>query len=113
MLCRVGGWCAFLYVCSFTCSLAAPLPRAELHVRTLQHLTSYASPVGTPFSATVISPYLNDGEVVMPSGATLNGRVRRARSVGRGIFRGRASPWVEVYKYEVPDCRRVVTATRP
>lgn len=60
-----------------------------LHVRIDQPLNTESDPVGTPFSATVSSPVLRNGEVVVPQGAVCRGRVVESKSSPK--LKGRAA----------------------
>ena len=55
------------------------------HVRLDAPLTSYASPAGTTFTATVISPLEIDGQLILPQGSVVLGSVKRASAVGFGL----------------------------
>ena len=78
----------------------------EIEVRLESHLTSYATAAGSEFSAIVISPLESDGEVLMPPGTRIWGRVRKASAVGVGIRRERAGLDLEFREYELADGRR-------
>lgn len=86
--------------------LAVALGTPSLKIRLETHLTSYASHRGAPFTATVIAPYEWDGRVRIPAGSTLYGHVSRARSVGLGWGRERASLQLAFDEYRLPDGRR-------
>ena len=60
-------------------------------VRLDDPLTSYGSPVGTSFTATVISPLEVKGQIVIPQGSLVHGTVKRASAVGFGLGHERAS----------------------
>lgn len=78
----------------------------EIEIRLESHLTSYATKAGTEFSAIVISPLESDGEVLMPPGTRIWGRVRKASAVGVGLRRERAGLELEFREYELVDGRR-------
>ncbi|MBL0160652.1 MAG: LssY C-terminal domain-containing protein [Bryobacterales bacterium] len=78
----------------------------EVEVRLESHLTSYATKAGTEFSAIVISPLESYGEVLMPPGTRIWGRVQKASAIGYGIRRERASLDLEFREYELADGRR-------
>lgn len=77
-----------------------------LHVRLENPLTSYSSPQGTPFRATVVSSFESNGRVVIPSGSILTGTVRRALRVGLGLRRERARLELSFDNYQLADGRR-------
>lgn len=77
----------------------------SLQVRLETHLTSHASRPGDSFAATVIAPYRFNGEIRIPAGAIVYGRVREARTVGVGLGRERASLLLAFDRYELPDGR--------
>ncbi len=78
----------------------------EIEIRLEAHLTSYATKVGTEFSSVVISPLESYGDVLMPPGTRIWGRVRKASAVGIGIRRERANLELEFFEYELLDGRR-------
>jgi LssY C-terminus len=78
----------------------------EIEIRLESHLTSYATKAGTEFSAVVTSPLESDGDVLMPPGTRIWGRVRRASAIGVGLRRERANLDLEFFEYELTDGRR-------
>ena len=58
-------------------------------VRLDSQLSSF-TPAGTVFGATVISPLIVDGRVMIPSHSIVHGTVRKAAPVGLGVRRERA-----------------------
>jgi hypothetical protein len=73
------------------------------HVRLDASLTSYGSPAGTVFTATVISPLEIDGESIIPQGSVILGTVRRASAVGYGLRHERATLELAFHEYELAD----------
>jgi hypothetical protein len=59
-----------------------------LHVRLDQPLDTKRDPVGTPFAASVSSPIMHNGAVVVPQGAICRGRVVQSKPSGK--LKGRA-----------------------
>ena len=64
-------------------------------------LTSYSSPAGTAFTATVISPLEIDGQSIIPQGSLVRGSVRRASAVGFGLRHERAALELAFYEYQL------------
>src|SRR3954447_1589472 len=62
-----------------------------VHLRLLSPVASYSSRAGTPVRAVVIAPVEARGEIVIPAGAKVQGRVVSAKRVGLGIVRERAA----------------------
>lgn len=63
-----------------------PLPEGTLlHIRLTTAVGSYASTPGSIVQAVLIAPVKLDGEVVLPAGSTLAGRVRSVTRVGLGL----------------------------
>jgi len=76
------------------------------HVRLDAPLTSYASPAGTTFTATVISPLEIDGQLVLPQGSVVLGSVKRASAVGFGLVHERATLELSFHEYELAGGER-------
>ena len=83
--------------------LAADDAPLTFHVRLDTPLTSYASPAGTPFTATVISPLETRGQLILPPGTVIHGTVRRASAVGLGLIHERAILELDFHEYELTD----------
>lgn len=78
----------------------------RVEIRLLSHVTSDASPVGTPVRAVVVQP---DGSI--PVGAIVYGKVSRASRVRLGVFRERALLRLDFHDLELPGGqRRAITA---
>ncbi len=82
-----------------------PVVRPELQVRLINHLTSYSSPVGTPFRCVVIRAFHAHG-VVIPRGSYVFGTVRKEQAVGLGVRHERASLELSFDQYETPNGER-------
>jgi hypothetical protein len=76
------------------------------HLRLDTPLTSYATPSGSAFTATVISPLEVDGQVIIPLGSLVRGTVRRASAVGFGLVHERATLELSFHEYELADGNR-------
>jgi hypothetical protein len=70
-------------------------------VRLESQLSSF-TPAGTAFDATVISPLIVDGQVMIPSHSIVHGTVRKAAPVGLGVRRERAVIELEFHDYQLP-----------
>ena len=77
-----------------------------LQVRLDTPLTSYDSPAGTAFTATVISPLETGGRLVIPQGSLVYGTVTRASAVGFGLIHERAKLELAFHQYELADGKR-------
>ena len=69
-------------------------------------LTSYGSPAGTAFTATVISPLEIDGQLIILQGSVVRGIVRRASAVGFGLRHETATLELAFHEYELADGTR-------
>ena len=83
-------------------ALAATSP-PTFQIRLDAALTSYSSPAGTAFTATVISPLEIAGESIIPQGSLLHGTVRRVSAVGYGLRHERATLELAFHEYELAD----------
>jgi hypothetical protein len=70
-------------------------------VRLESQLSSF-TPAGTVFEATVISPLMVDGQVVIPDHSVVHGTVRKTSTVGMGVRRERAVMELEFHGYQLP-----------
>jgi len=84
-------------------ALAADTIPPAFQVRLDAPLTSYGSPAGTVFTATVISPLEIDGQSIIPQGSVVRGTVRRASAVGYGLRHERATLELAFHEYELGD----------
>jgi LssY C-terminus len=84
-------------------TLAAEKIPPTFQVRLDAPLTSYGSPAGTAFTATVISPLEIDGQSIIPQGSVVSGTVRRAAAVGLGLRHERATLELAFHEYELAD----------
>lgn len=64
-------------------------------------LSSYGSPAGTAFTATVISPLEVDGQSIIPLGSLVRGSVGKASAVGLGLVHERAALELIFRDYEL------------
>lgn len=77
---------------------------STLEVRLTTHLTSY-SPAGSAFRCIVIRPLESNGQILIPRGSIVTGSVRRAKAVGLGIVRERATIDLSFAEYRTPEGR--------
>lgn len=91
---------------SLAAAWAFPGSGPPLHVRLATSLTSYDSAAGSEFRAVVIAPYVHHRRVLIPQGAVIVGTVKKARNIGLGFFRERASLDLTFHQYELPDGRK-------
>jgi LssY C-terminus len=82
-------------------TLAADKVPSTFQVRLDAPLTSYSSPAGTVFTATVISPLEMNGELIIPQGSLVRGTVKRASAVGYGLVHERATLELAFQEYEL------------
>jgi hypothetical protein len=94
-----------LFVLLASAAWCGPVDPQDMDIRLRTPLTSYASPPGSEFRAVVIAPLASGGEQIIPSRSIVSGKVRRARRVGLGLVRERASLELEFTSYELPDGR--------
>ena len=92
-----------LWSASGMLALAAEHIPPAFQVRLDVPLTSYNSPAGTAFTATVISPLVIDGQSIIPQGSVVRGTVRRASAVGYGLRHERAALELAFSEYQLPD----------
>jgi hypothetical protein len=84
-------------------AFCSPAEQPNLEVRLQTHLTSYASPRGSPFRCIVIRPLEINGRVIIPERSIVYGTVSRELSVGLGFRRERAGLELSFTGYETPD----------
>jgi hypothetical protein len=77
----------------------------RLSVRLLQELSSRTSHEGTTVKAASITPIVVNGEILVPSGATLEGKVVQADAVGWGFKHETASLTIDWNRATLPDGR--------
>jgi len=83
---------------------AETLPSGSgLEVRLLRPVGSRISHAGDRLEAVVIAPALQDGQVLVPPGATLSGRVQSVGRLGLGLRRARATMEFQFDSLRLPD----------
>ena len=91
---------------SLVASNAPPAPaHGNLEIRLQTHLTSYSSRAGTRFQSVVIRSFEVNGQVVIPMDSVVSGHVVKAKSVGMGFWRDRASLTLAFDEYTAPNGR--------
>ena len=75
----------------------------RLVVRLLQPLSSSTAKNDMPVAAVLISPALVDGKLLIPSGATLKGKVTKAQPVGMAVVHETAALSVEFNQLHLPN----------
>src|SRR6185312_3682601 len=93
-------------------ALAADSNPSTFHIRLDTSLTSYDSPAGTAFSATVISPLEAGDQLIIPQGSLIHGTVTRASAVGLGLIHERATLELAFREYELADGKRYPLGAR-
>lgn len=92
-------------------TIAVPVG-CKLQVRMQTPVASWSSSVDTPISAVLIAPVLVNGQVALPVGCILSGRVRSVARVGLGIRRERASLDLEFARISFPGGQVSALAAR-
>ena len=105
-----GTWTA-LFACGMLALAGDNIP-PTFQVRLDTPLTSYDSPAGTPFTATVISPLEAGGRLIIPQGSLIHGTVRRVSAVGYGLVHERAKLELAFHEYELADGQRFPLGAR-
>jgi hypothetical protein len=82
----------------------ASAPSFEVRLET--PLTSYASTMGAEVTALAVTPLEIGGQIVIPQGSRVRGRVRQAKAVGYGFIHERAMLDIEFCEYELSDGTR-------
>jgi hypothetical protein len=93
-------------------ALGADSNPSTFHIRLDTSLTSYDSPAGTAFSATVISPLEAGDQLIIPQGSLIHGTVTRASAVGLGLIHERATLELAFREYELADGKRYPLGAR-
>ncbi len=75
----------------------------RLEIRLTSTVGSYASKAGSPVSAVLIAPVRVGGELLLPAGSMLTGKVRSVRRVGYGIVHETATLALEFTEIILPD----------
>jgi hypothetical protein len=91
---------------SGTLTLAESNAPPTFQIRLDAPLTSYGSPAGTAITATVISPLEIGGQLIIPQGSLVRGKVFRASAVGYGLVHERATLELSFDEYELADGSR-------
>jgi hypothetical protein len=84
----------------------------RLEIRLTSTVGTYASKVGSPVSAVLIAPVRIGGELLLPAGSILTGKVKAVRRVGFGILHETASLSLEFNELVLPDDETIPLAAR-
>jgi len=83
--------------------VAGSASQPKLEVRLETHLTSYSSRPGSPFHCVVICPFEVSGQILIPQGSIVYGKVRQALPVRLGLIHERAGLELTFSEYTTPD----------
>ena len=84
----------------------------RLEIRLTSTVGSYASKAGSPVSAVLIAPVRVGGELLLPAGSILTGKVKSVRRVGLGILHETAGLSIEFYEIILPDDETLPVSAR-
>jgi hypothetical protein len=84
----------------------------QLSVRLNTTMGSFASKPGQPLSGIVIAPVMQDGQVLIPAGATVSGKVKSVTRVGFGVFHERAALSLEFNRLTLPGAEPIPLTAR-
>jgi hypothetical protein len=84
----------------------------RLEIRLTSTVGSYASRPGSPVSAVLIAPVHVGGELLLPAGSMLTGRVKSVRRVGLGVLHETAALSLEFDQIILPDDETLPLAAR-
>jgi hypothetical protein len=76
----------FGFACFVLCGFASPASAAQvpsgtvLHIRLTSRISSAEAKVGTPVTAALIAPVVEEGKIILPPGAQLTGSVKSVQS---------------------------------
>lgn len=87
-------------------------PGAQLHIRLTTPISSYASRTGDPVNAVLIAPVISSGEIFLPAGSLLSGKLTSVQKVGFGLVHELAGFDLEFASIATPDGRRFPLAAR-
>jgi hypothetical protein len=75
----------------------------RLEVRLTSTVGTYASKAGSPVTAVLIAPVHVGGELLLPAGSILTGKVKSVRRVGLGVVHETAAMELEFNEIVLPD----------
>ena len=99
------GWLVWVLLAIAQAGSAGSASQPKLAVRLQTHLTSYDSRPGSPFHCVVICPFQVNGQILIPQGSIVYGRVWRALPVHLGLVRERAALELTFSEYTTPDAQ--------
>jgi len=74
----------------------------QLHVRLKTTVGSYASKVGQPVTGVLIAPIVLDGQLILPAGSLVTGKITKVTRVGYGVYHELASLGLEFNRVVLP-----------
>ncbi len=96
--------CLTLLTCSFSAAATFDLPAGRtLEIRLTRSLASFSSRKGSDVEGVVISPVLQQGQILVPMGSKVTGTVSDIKRVGLGLIRETARITIDFNRLEFPD----------
>ena len=87
-------------------------PGAQLHIRLTTPISSYASHTGDRVDAVLIAPVISNGEIVIPAGSRVSGKLKSVQKVGFGLVHELAGFDMEFSSIMTPDGQRLSLPAR-
>jgi len=78
-----------------------------LEIRLMERVSTHGSKKGAPFHAILAAPVVQGGEVLLPLGTRVDGKIVHLHSVGLGLRHETASIGLEMEHVELPDGKLV------
>jgi hypothetical protein len=85
---------------------------AQLHIRLTTPVSSYASRTGDRVDAVLIAPLVTNGEIILPAGSLVSGKLKSVQRVGFGLVHELAGFDLEFTSIATPDAQRVPLEAR-
>src|SRR6185437_15652693 len=106
--CRSSTFRRLVWLTLLTCSASAAatfeLPAGRtLEIRLTRSIASFSSRKGSDVEGVVISPVLQEGQVVIPMGSKVIGRVSDVKRVGLGLVHETAQIGIDFNRLVLPD----------
>ncbi len=104
-------WLALL-TCSLSAAATFELPAdTVLEVRLTRSLASFSSKKGTEVEGVVISPVLQQGQILVPMGSKVTGTIQDVKRVGLGLIRETARIRINFNRIVLPDGTSMALST--
>src|ERR1700722_10536996 len=87
-------------------------PGAQLHIRLMTPISSYASRTGDRVDAVLIAPVISNGEIVYPAGSLVSGKLKSVQKVGFGLVHELAGFDLKFSDIATPDGQSFPLAAR-